>query len=130
MEGNFLNYIDSLDCADCTQRMADYFGLKGFQSTISTACSSSANAIQLGARMIENDEADIAICGGTDALTRFTLNGFNALKNVDKHLTRPFDQHRNGLNLGEGAAYLLLGSEASVRERVAPVIAIVAGYGN
>lgn len=130
MEGNFLNYIDSLDCADCTQRMADYFGLKGFQSTISTACSSSANAIQLGARMIENDEADIAICGGTDALTRFTLNGFNALKNVDKHLTRPFDQHRNGLNLGEGAAYLLLESEASVRERVAPVIAIVAGYGN
>ena len=130
MEGSFLNYIDSLDCADCTQRIADYFGLKGFQCTISTACSSSANAIQLGARMIEQGEADIAICGGTDALTRFTLNGFNALKNVDKNLTRPFDQNRNGLNLGEGAAYLVLESEASLKERGANALAVVAGYGN
>jgi 3-oxoacyl-[acyl-carrier-protein] synthase-1 len=130
MEGHFLNYIDSLDCADCTQRIADYFGLKGFQSTISTACSSSANAIQLGARMIAQDEADIAICGGADALTRFTLNGFHALKNVDKNLTRPFDQNRNGLNLGEGAAYLVLESAASMKERGATALAAVAGYGN
>ena len=129
-EGHFLNYIDSLDCADCTQRIADYFGLRGFQTTISTACSSSANAIQLGARMIENGEADIAICGGTDALTRFTLNGFNALKNIDKNLTRPFDRDRNGLNLGEGAAYLILESESSVEERNVSPIAAVAGYGN
>lgn len=130
MEGDFLSYIDSLDCADCTQRMADYFELKGFQCTISTACSSSANALQLGARMIENGEADIAICGGTDALTRFTLNGFNALKNIDKNLTRPFDQHRNGLNLGEGAAYLILESEASAAGRKAEPLAVLAGYGN
>lgn len=130
MDGPFLSYIDSLDCADCTQRIAEYFGLKGFQSTISTACSSSANAIQLGARIIENNEADIAICGGTDALTRFTLNGFGALKNIDKNLTRPFDQQRNGLNLGEGAAYLVLESESSAKERGATAITAVAGYGN
>lgn len=129
-EGAFLSYIDSLDCADCTQRMAEYFDLKGFQSTISTACSSSANAIQLGARMIENNEADIAVCGGADALTRFTLNGFHALKNIDKQLSRPFDQNRNGLNLGEGAAYLILESEASAKERNARVICRIAGYGN
>jgi len=129
-EGYFLNYIDSLDCADCTQRIAEYFGLKGFQTTISTACSSSANALQLGARMIENGEADICICGGTDALTRFTLNGFNALKNVDKGLTRPFDQNRNGLNLGEGAAYLILESAASAKARKAKVVASLVGYGN
>lgn len=129
-EGPFLNYIDSLDCADCTQRIAGYFGLKGFQSTISTACSSSANAIQLGARMIALGEADIAICGGTDALTRFTLNGFNALKNVDKLPTRPFDEHRSGLNLGEGAAYLVLESEASAFSRKVSPIAAIAGYGN
>jgi 3-oxoacyl-[acyl-carrier-protein] synthase-1 len=130
MDGPFISYIDSLDCADCTQRIAEYFELKGFQSTISTACSSSANAIQLGARMIENDEADIAICGGTDALTRFTLNGFGALKNIDKNLTRPFDQHRNGLNLGEGAAYLVLESEASAKARNVTANTAVAGYGN
>lgn len=128
--GEFIGYIDAVDCADCTQRMAAYFGLKGFQTTISTACSSAANALQLGARMIENGEADIAICGGTDALTRFTLNGFNALKNIDRNLSKPFDQHRNGLNLGEGAAYLVLESEASAQERGAATITALAGYGN
>lgn len=128
--GNFIDYIDSVDCADCTHRMATYFQLKGFQTTISTACSSAANALQLGARLLENGEADIAICGGTDALTRFTLNGFNALKNIDKNLSRPFDQNRNGLNLGEGAAYLVLETEASAKERKAEVIATLAGYGN
>jgi 3-oxoacyl-(acyl-carrier-protein) synthase len=130
MTGDFLNYIDSLDCADCTHRLADFFGIKGFQATISTACSSSANALQMGARMIENGEADLAICGGTDALTRFTLNGFNALKNVDRNPSKPFDQHRNGLNLGEGAAYLILESEASALSRgIQPALAL-AGYGN
>ncbi len=128
--GNFIDYIDSLDCADCTQRMAAYFNLKGFQTTISTACSSAANALQLGARMLENGEADIAICGGTDALTLFTLNGFNALKNIDRNLSKPFDQNRNGLNLGEGAAYLVLETEASAHERQAEIIARLAGYGN
>lgn len=128
--GEFFDYIDSVDCADCTLRMAAYFKLEGFQTTISTACSSAANALQLGARMIENDETDIAICGGTDALTRFTLNGFNALKNVDRNLSRPFDQNRNGLNLGEGAAYLVLESAISAQERGAEPIAQLAGYGN
>jgi 3-oxoacyl-(acyl-carrier-protein) synthase len=128
--GNFIEYIDSVDCADCTHRMAAYFQLKGFQTTISTACSSAANALQLGARLLENGEADIAICGGTDALTRFTLNGFNALKNIDRNLSKPFDQNRNGLNLGEGAAYLVLETEASAKERQAEIIAILAGYGN
>lgn len=128
--GHFLEYVDALDCADCTQRMASHFGLKGFQTTISTACSSSANAIQLGARMIKAGAADIAICGGTDALTRFTLNGFNALKNVDKSPMRPFDQQRNGLNLGEGAAYLVLESETSAIARGAKSIAKLAGFGN
>ncbi len=128
--GAFSGYIDAVDCADCTQRTAAYFGLKGFQTTISTACSSAANALQMGGRMIENDEADIAICGGTDALTRFTLNGFNALKNIDRNLSKPFDQHRNGLNLGEGAAYLVLESEASAQQRGARAIAALAGYGN
>lgn len=129
-EDDFLRLIDSLDCADCTQRMAAHFGLDGFIATVSTACSSSANALQLGARMIKSGAADIAVCGGTDALTRFTLNGFNALKNVDKEPCRPFDQQRKGLNLGEGAAYLVLESAASLETRKATPIAILAGYGN
>lgn len=128
--GDFMHLIDSLDCADCTQRIARHFQLGDWQTTISTACSSAANALQLGARMIEYDEADIAICGGTDALTRFTLNGFKSLKNVDPEPCKPFDEHRNGLNLGEGAAYLVLESAASIAQRGVSPLAQLAGYGN
>lgn len=129
-EGDFMHLIDSLDCADCTQRIARHFKLGDWQTTISTACSSAANALQLGARMIELDEVDIAICGGTDALTRFTLNGFKSLKNVDPEPCKPFDDNRNGLNLGEGAAYLVLESAASVADRGIAPLAQLAGYGN
>ena len=51
------------------------------------------------------------IAGGTDALTKFTLNGFNTLMILDKEFCKPFDEHREGLNLGEGAGYLVLVSE-------------------
>jgi len=128
--GDFIPYIDSLDCADCTHRMAAYFGLGGFMATISTACSSAANAILMGSDMIKNGEADIAICGGTDALTRFTINGFNALKNVDKNRLRPFDENRGGINLGEAAAYMILERDENISSRGAMPYARLAGYGN
>ncbi len=128
--GQSMAYVNSLDCADCTMRMSACFGIKGFQATISTACSSSANAILMGARMIAAGECDMAICGGTDALTRFTLNGFNALKNVDKIPCRPFDQNRNGLNLGEAAAYIVLVNERVLKQYQMEAVAVFKGYGN
>jgi 3-oxoacyl-[acyl-carrier-protein] synthase-1 len=128
--GDFLNYIDTLDCADCTQRITDTIGFDGPVTTISTACSSSANALMYGARLIKAGLVRRVVCGGTEALTRFTLNGFNSLKNVDKRPCRPFDQDRNGLNLGEGAAYLVLESESLVKERNAAVLATLDGYAN
>lgn len=129
-EGTFLQFIDTLDCADCTQRIADAVGINEYVTTISTACSSSANALMYGARMIRQGLVQRAVCGGTEALTRFTMNGFNSLKNIDKQFCRPFDQHRNGLNLGEGAAYLVLESESLVRERGARVLAELSGWCN
>ncbi|WPQ62807.1 beta-ketoacyl-[acyl-carrier-protein] synthase family protein [Chitinophaga sancti] len=129
-EGDFLQYIDTLDCADCTQRIADTVGISEYIATISTACSSSANALMFGARLIKAGLVRRVICGGTEALTRFTLNGFNSLKNIDKQHCRPFDQQRNGLNLGEGAAYLVLESESLVKERHARVKAELKGYAN
>ena len=77
-------------------------------TTISTACSSAGNAILLAARMLRAGVVDIAIVGGTDSLCRFTMNGFNALRILDGDLCRPFDESRAGLNLGEGAGYLVL----------------------
>jgi len=129
-EGDFLKYIDTLDCADCTQRIADTVGLTEYITTVSTACSSSANALMYGARLIKQGMLRRVICGGTEALTRFTLNGFNSLKNVDKRPCRPFDQQRNGLNLGEGAAYLVLESESLVRENNSVILAELSGYCN
>lgn len=129
-EGEFLRYIDTLDCADCTQRIADRVGINGYITTISTACSSSANALMYGARLIKQGLAHRVICGGTEALTGFTLNGFNSLKNIDKQPCRPFDQNRNGLNLGEGAAYLVLESETLVRQHNSRVLAELSGYCN
>lgn len=129
-EGPFLKYIDTLDCAESTLNIARYFQLKPFSATISTACSSSANALILGARMIQNGVVKRAICGGCDALSRFTLNGFHSLKNVDKELCRPFDANRFGLNLGEGAAYMLLEKESDAVARGAEILAVFSGYSN
>jgi 3-oxoacyl-[acyl-carrier-protein] synthase-1 len=54
---------------------------------------------------------DVVVAGGTDALTKFTLNGFNTLMILDQKFCQPFDENRKGLNLGEGAGYLVLVSE-------------------
>ena len=102
-----LREVISHDCGASTELIASYLGINDFITTISTACSSEANAIILGARLI--------IVGGTDALCRFTLNGFNSLMILDKIHCRPFDRSRSGLNLGEGAGYLVLQSESSLQ---------------
>lgn len=128
--GSFTRYIDTLDCAESTQHVARHFGLKPFMATISTACSSSGNALIMGARLIRQGLVKRAICGGCDALSRFTLNGFHSLKNVDKGLCRPFDQDRFGLNLGEGAGYLLLEKESDALARNATILAVFSGSSN
>jgi 3-oxoacyl-(acyl-carrier-protein) synthase len=129
-EGDFIKYIDTLDCAESTINVAKYFGIKPFMATISTACSSSANALLVGSRMIQQGLVKRAICGGCDSLSRYTVNGFASLKNVSKSACMPFDQNRTGLNLGEGAGYLLLEKESDAIARGAHIIAVFSGYGN
>ncbi|MCK9612167.1 MAG: beta-ketoacyl-[acyl-carrier-protein] synthase family protein [Bacteroidales bacterium] len=123
-------YVKSHDCADSTMRIALFLGIKDFQATISTACSSSANAIMYASRLIKNNILDIAIAGGTDSLTRFTVNGFNTLMILDKNHCRPFDAGRAGLNIGEGAGYVVLVSEKVLNETQKEAFAEVKGYGN
>jgi len=111
-----------------TEKIAEHIGISGFVSTISTACSSGANAIMLGARMIKAGKLKRVIVGGTDCLTKFTLNGFNSLMILsDKHCLS-FDENRNGLNLGEGAAYLVLEADEELNGK--PVLGRIMGYGN
>ena len=122
-----LQFIQAQHPGYTTEKTAEYFDLTGFVTTISTACSSSANAIMLGARMIEAGKLKRVIVGGTDCLTKFTLNGFNSLMILSQEKCRPFDENRDGLNLGEAAAYLLLEAEDCISR---PVIGRVSGYGN
>ena len=107
------------ECGSITELVADAMGIRHHVSTISTACSSGANALMYGARMISNDLLDVVIAGGTDALTRFTLNGFNTLMILDQQKCRPFDDTRTGLNLGEGAGYVALVSDR-LAEKIKP----------
>jgi len=118
------------ECGAITELVADYLGIRHFVSTVSTACSSSANAIFTGARMIRSGLLDFALVGGADALTRFTLNGFNTLMILDKEPCRPFDENRRGLNLGEAAAYLLLASEKGLEQLKKKPYARISGYAN
>ena len=123
-------YIDAYDCADSTEKIADELGLREYLTTISTACSSAANAILFGARMIRNGRLDRVVAGGCESLTKFHLNGFNALKILDKEPSKPFDARRNGINLGEGAAYIVIESEQAVSESGKKPICELIGYGN
>lgn len=123
-------YIAVHDCGNCSEMIAAHYGKFAFETTLSTACSSAANAIILGANMIRCGEADIVVVGGSECITKFHLNGFNSLMILDTEPCRPFDATRHGLNLGEGAAYLVLESEESAKQRGVKAQAMLSGYGN
>ncbi|MGN0236674.1 MAG: beta-ketoacyl-[acyl-carrier-protein] synthase family protein [Lepagella sp.] len=118
------------ECGAATDLIADQLGRFSLVTTSSTACSSAANAIILGANLIKAGIVDYALVGGTEALTRFHLNGFNTLMILDHEVCRPFDHDRQGINLGEAAAYILLESESSARARHAKILSVLSGYGN
>jgi len=128
-KGRLMDVINH-DCGDSTERIALHLGIRNFVTTISTACSSAANAIMFGSEMIKNGKLDRVIAGGTDAVTKFTINGFNTLMILDKNGCKPFDENRAGLTLGEGAAYLVLESEEVVQRDGKKILCELKGYGN
>lgn len=114
------------DCATSTNLIAEACGITGFRTTVSTACSSAANAIIMGAQMLECDLTDYVVVGGCDALCRFTYNGFNSLMILDSELCRPMDSSRKGLNLGEGAGYIVLTKDENCKKCYCELV----GYAN
>lgn len=121
-------YVSAYDVAASTIFIQEHYGIKGYSNTINTACSSSANAVMLGTRMLKSGVATRAIVGGADCLSKMTINGFNALQILSDELCRPFDNNRKGLNLGEGAAFLVLEKEENCALK--KIYAEVKGYGN
>ena len=119
-----VDYVKRHDCGSTTNEIAQICGLDCEVCTISTACSSAINSIIVGCEMLRSGEADIIIAGGSEALSKFHLNGFNTLHILDTEVCRPFDATRVGLNLGEGAAFLVLQKDKADGK------AYIGGYGN
>lgn len=124
-------YIESHHIGDSSQKIAAQIGIQqSLVTTISTACSSAANAIMFGARLIKSGKLDRVIVGGADCLSKFTINGFKTLMILSDTYNTPFDENRKGLNLGEAAAFLVLESDKVIRAENKKVLGYVKGYGN
>ena len=127
---NHKEYIMTHDCGVCSEMIAGHY--QGFEmmTTLSAACSSAANAIQIGMELIQSGRYDIAVVGGSECISKYHLNGFNSLMILDKEQCRPFDSTRAGINLGEGAGYLVIESEESVTRRGIKPLCILSSCAN
>lgn len=108
--------------------IAERYRLAGYQGSITTACSSSATAIGWGADLIATGRLKAALCGGSDSLSLLTYAGFNSLRVVDPEPCSPFSLGRQGISLGEGAAFFLLEEEEAARARGARIHGYILGY--
>jgi 3-oxoacyl-[acyl-carrier-protein] synthase II len=107
--------------------LARWLGARGPVVTVSTACASGATALAVGADLLRSGEADAVVAGGYDALCRFVLRGFNALRSLSRDAVRPFDRRRGGLLLGEAGALGLLMRE---RDATGARLGTLRGYGS
>jgi len=104
-------------------------GSSGPRLTVSTACSSGANALGLAADWIRAGRVAAVLCGGSESLCRTTYSGFNALQALDREPCRPFDRRRAGLSLGEGAALFVFEEWSAAERRGAHILGELLGYG-
>ena len=125
-----VNSVKTHDIGTGADALAAHLGMKGYLTSLSTACSSAANAIMLGARLIQAGALDRVLVGGMDALANFTLNGFSSLMIYSPEKVTPFDANRQGVNLGEGAAYLVLESKTSCDRNHRQKLGKICGWGN
>ncbi len=120
------SYLYTHSCGDSTKKVAEYIDATSYYTTLNTACSSGTNALIHGVRLLKHGVLDRVLVGGVDALTMFTLNGFNSLKILDTDFCKPFDAERKGLNLAEGAGYIVLERESETKKAFCKV----SGYAN
>lgn len=99
------------EMGNCAAFVAAELGVFGPAHVISTACSSGAKAMASGARLLRAGFVDAVVAGGVDALCAFTIAGFSALESVTASRCNPLSAHRDGINIGEGAALFLMTRE-------------------
>ncbi|TJZ59232.1 beta-ketoacyl-[acyl-carrier-protein] synthase family protein [Streptomyces piniterrae] len=103
------------------------FQLQGPKVVISNACAAGANSIGYAVDAIREGRADVMVAGGVDVLDILSLAGFDSLNALDSEPCAPYSRS-TGLNLGEGAAFLVLEAESVARSRRAPILSYVLGY--
>jgi len=111
------------------RHIADTYSLQGPAITVTIACASGSAAVAHGADLIKYGLADVVLAGGSDTISDFTFSGFSSLRAMTTDEIRPFDRHRKGLALGEGAALMVLESLSNAQRRQAKIYAKVSGYG-
>ena len=129
-EGRATENIHLHEAGESTNAIAKHLSPFTFIATPSTACSSALNAILFGANLLRTGQAKAALVGGAESLSKFHFNGFNTLMILDHQPCRPFDADRNGLNLGEGAGYLVIEPEEDAIARGATILGYIGGYAN
>jgi 3-oxoacyl-(acyl-carrier-protein) synthase len=109
--------------------IASRLGLKGVRRNVSAACASATVALALGASYIEQGQAEVVLVCGLDLVSEFVFSGFSALYALSASACRPFDVKRDGLALGEGAAYVLLMSDRRLRQAGSRSLGRIVGWG-
>ncbi|CCO23419.1 beta-ketoacyl-[acyl-carrier-protein] synthase family protein [Maridesulfovibrio hydrothermalis] len=124
-----LKAINSYLHCNPAQALAEKYSFSGPVQTVTNACSSGTDAVGMAASWIRQGLCDIVFAGGADALSGISYTGFSRLMITSPQPCRPFDKNRSGLNLGEGAAVLILTSEKAQRKLGLTPIARILGYG-
>jgi 3-oxoacyl-[acyl-carrier-protein] synthase II len=112
-----------------TSKLARRLGIRGRQLTFINACAAGAEAIAVGADLIRDGRASIVIAGGVEILNRMVMSGFEALRAVSPAGPRPFDADRDGIQLAELAAFVILESSERAQERGVEPYAHISGWG-
>lgn len=109
------------------EAVAREFRIGGPVECVASACAASTMAVESALASLRAGEVDCALVGGTDALCELTFGGFNSLRAMSPEPCQPFRSHRQGLNLGEGAAWFVLEDSVAAAARGAAALAEVAG---
>jgi 3-oxoacyl-[acyl-carrier-protein] synthase II len=109
--------------------LADAFGFSGPVFIIANACAAGANALGHAWQLLRTGQAERVLTGGYDVLSQLVFSGFDSLQALSPTQCRPFDAHRDGLALGEGAAVFALETLVSAQRRQARILGEIAGYG-
>ncbi len=109
--------------------VADALGFGGAITIVSNACASGANAIGHAWELVRRGRAERVLAGGYDGLNQLVFSGFDSLQALSPAICRPFDAHRDGLGIGEGAAMIALETLESARRRDAVILGELSGYG-